>query len=317
MSIGLRKRVVDFDEMTIETLKTLEEMSDRPPWPTTAAALLDVQPPLETLMYEERDRHALQVRYISVSDPSDFDHQRKRSHANIRIGPASIDVAYEFKDQVPTIISEARTTVFGPAEDSEAERVDDSGNEANGFEPKIDSVMKYKLHLDGGRVRLEPRIEMKLPLTIITGDRSSEFGLFFETLLERVSFSYGESDPTLRILERGLSLQQLAALPESVRLRLLLFLPDLKPLERALCIRTEKDSFLRCRSVNKGIVKVAKRAARGGRKSKSKGAAAAKSSTNPNRRQELMSALLALDDDTLEDLVLAHKRYTRKSSQNT
>jgi len=309
MSIGLRKKVVEFDEMTIETMKTMEELSDRSPWPSTAAALLDVQPPLETLMYEERDRHAIQLRYIMVSDLDTLSPQRKRSHAFIRLGPASIDASYEIKSQIPTIISQARSTVLGPPDEIDETSSKPDGPDQDADFRKIDSLMRYKLQLDGGRMRLNPRMELKLPLTTITGNRSSELGFFFETLLERIQFSYGEHDPAHRVLERGLSLQQLASLPDNVRLRLLLFLPDLRPMEQALCVKPEANSFLRCRSVNKGIVKVAKRHARRGKTPRSSGATAAKLAS---RRQELTSELLTLDDDTLEDLLLTHRRYMRK-----
>ena len=48
--------------------------------------------------------------------------------------------------------------------------------------------------------------------------------------------------------DKGLSLQQLAVLPETVRLRILLFLKDLRPLEAALGLPPSSNSFLRCRS---------------------------------------------------------------------
>jgi hypothetical protein len=112
ISLGLRQRAINFDEMTIETLRTKEELSNRSPWPSTAAALLDVQPPLETLAYEERDRHGVQFRYFSVSR-QDEQKQSTRSHVHLRIGPASVDVQYAIKDQIPAIIREARITLFG------------------------------------------------------------------------------------------------------------------------------------------------------------------------------------------------------------
>jgi len=296
ISLGLRQRVVEFDEVTIETLKTREEVSGRSPWPSTAAALLDVQPPLETLIYEERDRHAFQFRYIVVSGPEEY--SRRRSHANIRFGPASIDAPYDIRFQVPTIIREAKATILGPPPP-----VDDTDG------PPLDSVMKYKIHLDGGKVKLEPRMEIKMPLTVIDGERSAALGLFFQTCLDRVNFSYGQQSPAPRFFDYGLSLKQLSDLPESIRLRILLLLPDLSPLERALCVKRETNSFLRCRALNKAIVKVSKRVSR--RMRTSRNADAGEPTTS--RRQELMTELLKMDDDTLEDLVLAYKRYNRSS----
>lgn len=299
VSMGLRQKVVEFDEMTIETLRTREEMSNRPPWPSTAAALLDVQPPLETLAYEERDRHAIQFRYFHVTNPFG-DYNKKRAHAYVRIGPASVDTKYEMKDQLFTMISEARCTALGPPPES----VPISSL------PLLKSLIKYKVQFDGGSIKLDPKMEVRMPLSQVTGEKSTEYGLSFETLLDHISFSFGQRSPEHFALEHGLTLQQLAELPEKVRLGVLLFLPDLGQLEKALCIRAESNSFLRCSAVNKGLVKIAKRAARRERTSRLKHEGPPKAA---NRRQELMSELLKMDDDTLEELVMLHRRYNRRS----
>ena len=311
LSLGLRQRVVEFDDMTIETMKTREELSDRSPWPSTAAALLEVQPPLETLVYEERDRHALQFRYVVVGVP-DEDPDRRWTHVNVRFGPSSVDAPFTIKDQVPMVYSGAQACVFGQPD--AGAKPEEAVNTASS--PSIKAIMKYKVQLDGGRVRLHPRIDMKVPLTVLVGERSSELGLSFQTALDRVNFSYGERYPEPRALEcGGLSLAQLAELSESVRLRILLFLPSLDALERALYIKPEANSFLRCRSVNKAILKMAKRVGRRARLS------TRTLSNDPNklmnRRQELMAELLKMDDDTLEDLVMVHRRYQRKASQRS
>jgi hypothetical protein len=315
ISLGLRQRVVEFDDMTIETLKTREELSDRPPWPSTAAALLEVQPPLETLIYEERDRHAFQFRYISVAVPV-MDPDRSWTTMNVRVGPSAIDAPFAIKDDIPTVISSARSCVLAPTmEETACKRsLEDSSSPS----PSVKKIMKYKIQLDGGRVNLSPRLDVKMPLTVVTGERSPELGLSFQTILDRVNFSYGEHSVDTRALECGLSLQQLAELPENVRLRFLLFLsdPDLGTLERALCIKTENNSFLRCRAVNKGIVRVSKRRSRT-RSSLRAASNAGEVTKATNRRQELMSELLKLDDDTLEDLVMVHRRYRRKSSKRS
>jgi len=106
-------------------------------------------------------------------------------------------------------------------------------------------------------------------------------------------------------------LSQLAKLPENVRLRVLLFLKDLKPLETALGLPGASNSFLRCRSVNKGIVKVSKKLQR---KMALDNEGENGAGEAVGKRQVLMSELLALDDATLEDLLDEHHRKQRRSS---
>lgn len=294
VSIGMKQRVVEFDEMTVETLATIEESSRRSPWPSTAAALLEMQPPLETLAYEARDRHALQLRYISVNSPG-LDCDTSRKHANIRVGIASVDAPWAIRTQVRTIIDQARVSVLGPRP-----KVDEPGTPEVPVQ-QSDALMKYKMQIDGGHIRLYPLIDVRLPLTKFFGDRSS--GLSFETLLDRVSFRYGQHAPADALHQRGLSLEQLAELSENVRLRILLFIKDLKPLEAALGVKPESNSFLRCRAVNKGIVRMAKKV---GTSQPSRTSDSAKNPTT--RRQELVTELLRMDDDAMEELFTMYTR---------
>jgi hypothetical protein len=253
---------------------------------------------------------------VSVGTPI-VDPDRSWTSMNVRVGPSSIDAPYEIKDQVPTVISYVREYIFGstPAEPVPVEPVDVEENSS----PAVKAIMKYKIQCDGGRIILKPRLDVKMPLTVVTGERSLELGLSFQTELDRVKFSYGERCSEPRALEIGLSLQQLAELTENVRLRVLLFLSehDLEALERALSVKRESNPFLRCRAVNKGLLRVAKRHGRF-RSSHRDGERGGKTSTKaPNRRQELMSELLKMDDDALEDLIMVHRRYHRKSSKRS
>ncbi len=110
------------------------------------------------------------------------------------------------------------------------------------------STIKYKMQIDGGEVNVYPLISLKLPLTQFSGTQSSELGVFLETCLERLQVQFGESpSPTWSHQSGTLDLQQLAALPEGVRLRILLCLKDLKPLEKALSVEKDYNSFLRCK----------------------------------------------------------------------
>ena len=157
---------------------------------------------------------------------------------------------------------------------------------------------------------MTPLIKTKAPLTSIDGEISAEAGFSVQALLDKIEFSFGNPSAT-RVLDQGLSLYQLAKLPDNVRLRVLLFLKDLKPLEKALGLPQTSNSFLRCRAVNKGIVKVSKKQQR---KMFTDEMGQTADGDTAGRRQVLMSELLALDDDTLEDLVEAHHRNQRRNS---
>lgn len=307
ISLGIRQREVDFDEITVETLMTREPENKRPPWPSTAAALLDLPPPLETLLYEARERHGLQLRYFMMTEPGN--EQRKSwGHANLWIGSAYIDVPFSIRDVISAVISESKSVVQGrntsPVESLPGvEVVKDYESSTAAIDTRDESRLQYKLRFAGGRVRMEPTIDVHLPLTALTGEKSSLSGISIETILHNAKVKY--SKPAPRVVEHGLSLPQLAELPENVRLRVLLFLPDLKPLELALGINAEPNSFLRCRAVNKGIVKFSKRHLKRLAKSVQNRPSQA---DRPNRRQELLAKVMALDDLQLETLLMHHQR---------
>jgi hypothetical protein len=93
--------------------------------------------------------------------------------------------------------------------------------------------------------------------------------------------------------------------PEGIRLCVLLFVNDLGPLETALGLKHEPNSFLRYRGVNKAIVKVANHSSKLKRKK-------SKSCITSDRREEMLAQLLSLDDTAfvtaLQDLWSLHQR---------
>jgi hypothetical protein len=126
--------------------------------------------------------------------------------------------------------------------------------------------------------------------------------------------SYGKVDPSSIPVVKGLSLPQLAALPDSVRMRILLFLKDLSPLERALQVKKESNSFLRCRAVNKGIIKMSKKVTKSN-KSSSRRTPTQKKEPSTTRRQELMTEILKLDGNELEEMWASHNKNLRKHAK--
>lgn len=306
-SLGVRQRVVDFDDVTVETFMNAEKNHKRPPWPTTAAAMLDVPPPLESLVFEERDRHGFQVRFTTVLDPGK-ETDRSRKECNMRVGAAIADVPFGVWNDFFRIIRLSKESILGPPAPSPPP------DPAPGVEsePKsMDSIFRYKITAEGGTLHLSPTIKAKVPLSSVDGEISAEAGFSVQAFLEKIKVSFGNPAPP-RVLDKGLSLHQLAKLPDNVRLRVLLFLKDLKPLETALGLPAASNSFLRCRSVNKGIVKVSKKLRR---KMENDGLDQDRNkSSSVSKRQVLMSELLALDDDTLEDLLEEHYRRQRRNS---
>ena len=166
---------------------------------------------------------------------------------------------------------------------------------------KSSSLLKCKVRVDGGRVNVSPVINLCLPPSTFFVEQSSLHGLFFETLLQRMEFAYGEDRrASVAKSRRGNLSRLLAALPEGIRLRVLLFVNDLGPLETALGLKHESNSFLRYRGVNKAIVRVAKRSSKLKRKKR-------ESHMSTFRREEMLAELLSMDDTALQDLWSLHQ----------
>ena len=282
------------------------DANSRSPWPSTAYALLGIPAPMETIHYESRERHALQMRYIAVSNDTD----ELRSTVDIRIGVTSVNMPYKMIDAVYSVISESKKSLFGtPADTDDNERKDQAGTAPKQTASKLDvlppkrSLMKFKIRLDGGSVNVFPVISLCLPPSTFFAEKSSSYGIFLETMLQRLEFAYGERAVVPKARRGGLSL--FAALPEGVRLRVLLFVNDLGPLETALGLKRESNSFMRYRSVNRGIVKVAKQSSQLRRK---KG----KPRMTASQREEVLAELLSMDDTTLQELWSLHRSNAQK-----
>jgi hypothetical protein len=274
--------------------------SSRPPWPSTAYSLLGISVPMETIHYESRERHALQIRYTALSGSNT---DEDRSVVDVRVGVASVDMPFKTKDDIYAVISESQKSVFGPPEDEKPKEVD---TPTNGQKPKAikqevstkSSLLRCKVRVDGGRVNVSPVINLCLPPSTFFVENSSLRGLFFETMLQRMDFAYGERAIHAKSCRGNLS--RLAALPEGIRLRVLLFVNDLGPLETALGLKHESNSFRRYRGVNKAIVRVAKRSSKLKRKKR-------ESHIVADRREEMLAELLSMDDTELQDLWSLHQ----------
>ena len=316
LSLGITR-----DEKNRNRCDSNEDFDERhiTPWPTTACALLEIPAPLETLIYRDREQHGLQLGFVSVVDQQND--KTIRSRVNARLGLTSVVVPFGFWRGFGKLAREIDSCISIQKQKEEApgeEPVWNSGRTTSGDSvatatesvslPKPKSLMKYTIQIDGGSLKIHPVLNAKVPLTQFSGEQSSESGIFFETMLEKLQLSYGQKEPSIK---KGLSIQQLAALPESLRMRILLCLENLEPLEEALQLKKETNSFRRCRSVNKGIVKIAKKMAKAAK-------ASGKKHLQPHRepssigRQEIMTQLMKLDDSELDELWSVHQKHQRK-----
>lgn len=272
----------------------------RPPWPNTVCALLDVPPSFESRLFESRERHGLQLRMLQVTENPKGASERLRSLINCQVGAAEINLPWPVGAAFTGIKDEVKKSLLR-TDDKPVEAAEDDDEAAK----NADAAKQYRVQLGGGRVRLGTMLDVRLPLTRLAGDICPQTGFSMETLIERAELSYGTSSDKIQATAnsaQGFSLKRLTSLPEPVRLRILLFVEDLEPLEKALGVKRQSKSFLRYNAVNKGLGKIASK----------KGRKKSATESKLNHRQQLMNKLLALDDNALESLWATHQKKQRK-----
>eukprot|EP00980_Cylindrotheca_fusiformis_P000476 scaffold119_cov131-Cylindrotheca_fusiformis.AAC.6 len=292
------------DSQSVVSGGTMEDEEDRKIWPCTAGVMLNMPPPPETLVFRDRDRHGVQVRLLSMQPaPQGV----SRSLLNVHLGVTFVDAPWSIIQQIGILRGELVKSIT-------AKKLPDSTTKTTSSQPvketkqnKQKSWMTYTVQIDNLDCKMEPKVNVKLPRTRLFGERSSESGLFIQALAEKLKFAWGqESLATVR----ELSLHQLAAIPENVRMRILLCLDDIQPLEEALYLKKEANPFKRCRNVNKGIAKRAKKLSKSSRGALKHNPALA--APRGSRRQEILRELLQLDGDELDELWSLHQKHQRK-----
>lgn len=312
-----------------DTANSLSSMVDdhtqnKAPWPSTACALLNIPPPTESLAYKSREGHGLQLRFIATPSGSQPDPDEvSRSMIYLRLGLTTVDSEWAIRKDISVTIREilkslgrgkkSRDSETADAVEAEEAKSDsDDRSEIEGTENESTpprSLMSYTIQVDSGNVSLPPLIEVKMPLTRFSGERSSLAGLSIESELGKVDFAYGSKEPETP--KPCSLLPQIAKLPESVRMHILLCLKDLSPLELALDVKKEKNSFRRIKSIDKAILKTAKKISKRDSRSSS-----GKKRTNmldlSNRRERILTEIMKLDDGELANLWSVHQRYQKK-----
>lgn len=287
-------------------LRSTPKSKSKSAWPSLAAVLLHMPAPFESEEYESNERHCVQMRYIMLNSKS-HSAQTERSSVNVKLGVATVDGKYSLIDDLSSIMNQSLVSIYGnPVQESTSHNTE-QGPEMKEHDMKLKtsiqttSLLQYKVQIEGGTMVLDPLLQVRLPATKFGGENSLEGGFMLETLLKHVEFEYGKRTTKPKPRRANLSLAQLASLPECVRLRILLLLKDLTPLEKALAVTKESNSFLRCRAVNKAIVDFGSRPTKPFVKPK------IKSDPKPMQRHEVMTELMKLDDHTLEELWKTHQ----------
>jgi len=336
MSIGLVKH--DGNIRRCVSATSISSMIDdheqnKAPWPSTACALLNITPPAESLAFKSREGHGLQLRFISnlSGTKSDID-QISRSMLYVRLGLTTIDSHWKIQNEIGVTVSEIMRCLRGPrrsgmsttGETKVNKEVQKSANNdaVENEAPRLRSLMMYTIQVDSGNISLPPFVEVKMPLTRFSGERSSLAGFSIEAALEKIEFAYGSKE--LKPKKQPPLLSQVAELPEKLRLHILLCLKDLSPLEIALNSKKEKNSFRRLKSIDKAILKTAKRTnkrlAKSARKKKSSSQIGSLPSRellldSANRRQRILTEIMKLDDSELTNLWSVHQRYQKKLAE--
>ncbi|KAL3925199.1 MAG: hypothetical protein SGILL_000572 [Bacillariaceae sp.] len=288
------------------------------PWPSTACALLDIPPPLETLSYKSRERHGLQLRFLTLVTPNDPKSQ-SRSQIHLQLGFTAVDAPLAVRHDFFRVLDKVMENLVRVRQRDELEPGETHENKKDTEDspaPPPKALLSYAIQVDGGDIKMPP-INTRMPLTRCFGERSSEVGVSFETELEKMSLAYGMIEE--RSKEKNLSLSQLATLPEVARMHILLCLKDLSPFEKALYVKKEKNSFRRIKALDKGILKMAKQISKRDAKVSKRNPSLTSSNHakdlslgSANYRQDVLTEIMKLDDGELSELWSVHQRYQKK-----
>jgi len=224
-----------------------------------------------------------------------------RSGGKIEAARSNTDTGMEANDTVHSTKSSATATTPSPT---------------NQGASKIPSLLYHKVQIDSGHIHMSPMIDMKVPLTQFSGEQSSDSGPFIETVLEKIQFSFGKpsqqrNEQARAQTRKQLTLRQLAELPESVRMRIIMCIPDLGPFEKAMGIRKESNPFMKCRKLNKAIVKKANAVVQQMKLPTTLNHPA----PGRSKRKEMLDALMSLDDDELEELMKMRQQRRQQMQQ--
>ena len=110
-------------------------------WPSLAAVLLHMPAPFESEVYESKERHGIQMRYIMLNAKS-HSAQTERSSVNVKLGAVTVDGKYSLIDDVTSIMSQLLKSIYGnPINESIPPNIE-QGPEINALDMKL----KTRIH---------------------------------------------------------------------------------------------------------------------------------------------------------------------------
>ena len=208
------------DDVTVESMMTREDDCQRPPWPSTAAVLLDISPPLESLIYENRERHGLQLRYVAVrlplpdsrikatsssigNDATASPDSFQQAMLHVKLGTSAVNIPSQIGSIVKTVIQQTKESLFPlpikkhevPASQSSREKQQHDGTAPQAKEKSkknngSESILRYMVDLEAGSVHVHPMVKVGLPSSTIMGELSSTSGFAIETVLDHLEVQY-------------------------------------------------------------------------------------------------------------------------------
>ena len=301
-----------------------------------ASNILDISLSNEMLSYYCHDGHAIRMQFIQTSRPkekhSTIDIVPDQSSMDLSFGYINADIPSYFSSEVSHAQKEAwKSLNSNSGQDNFAQSVEQKKNENpnDSIASSEPTTMEYNVQFDGGKAELFSYMKCAFPSTRFTGQRSSLDGLSVETVLNHVHINYGTYRPHNSLKQVLIPAAQMAALPESLQLHILLYLDDMTPLAQALGLSSVVGGniILQCREICAKFADFpAKKThdARGKRRHKGKKSkrlrkprlkgSLPKTSNTSERRQYLISKLSGLDEEALEDMLATHLKANSKSS---
>jgi len=240
---------------------------------------------------------ALQCKLISTRCPGHYLASRI-SFADVRLGKLLVDLGNTLPNNIAVTVHESLAIVTNE-ELASAKSNRENADQASPEQPKSHSML-VSVATSGGTLAYRSKVQMTIPCSKVRIARGSAEGLSIENLapilLDQFNFGayhFNRSDKSSTCL---------GSLPETLRMRVLLFLGDLTPLEKALGVKSKKKTsmFIRSHAVNKILTK------RGSKKTTAKEAPLVGELST--RRLALLAKLNALDNDSLEGLLAMHDR---------
>ena len=259
--------------------------------PFTASEMLGVSTPILSDTYTVQTRLILcETSQINITGSNEL--VSSTGFVDLKAGTVTVDVNMSLFSEMTSSANEAIMTLFPfkPIGKKPVKKPTKGSKKPS---------WNFQVSTNGGRVSCYPVIEISIPDAKFSGKSGPE-DFSFHTLLDGLGIKYGsqKQQPLQQIL--------LCALPETLRMHVLVFLDELTPLEEVLQISRKKGAsiFLRSHAINKKL--------------SSMNDAQKKATSKPNanaiarRRDQLLKQLKELDDDDLESLLTMHCKKTDK-----